>query len=293
MKVEVDEFGNYRYRSDIPHVNDRESLLKEVNRRPEVFGRAGVPLEKLVDCYPEASADVRALVRSGLLVAVEHIVVTEKPTATLFPRGPLFCVELKAPSAAFGAHARSKDGTIATTYDTTEEVRRGEAVWVAPPGGPAAVAAAAPDSGEGPGPRARQLGEVARVSSLRSGGPERRHDSVSASESIEKVYSVQLERVLGASRKTEVAWARPFSGHALPLDERGARPGPVKLLRFGASTDVGELWRETRASLPDDADALAKLLEVCVCVEKNECPPITCVFALFRSSFRSLAQPPF
>lgn len=41
------------------------SLLAEVNRRAVVWGRTGVPLEKLLDCYPNAITDIRELVRTG------------------------------------------------------------------------------------------------------------------------------------------------------------------------------------------------------------------------------------
>ena len=48
------------------------SLLAEVNRRAVVWGRTGVPLEKLLDCYPNAITDVRELVRTGRYYARTH-----------------------------------------------------------------------------------------------------------------------------------------------------------------------------------------------------------------------------
>lgn len=98
------------------------------------------------------------------MVAVENVVVGERSTATIYPRGPLFGVELRDASASAstslppnaggtsssdlvgssssstslsssssGGHMRSRnDDAVQSAYDLSEELHRGEAVWVLP-----------------------------------------------------------------------------------------------------------------------------------------------------------------
>ena len=279
----------------------------------------------------------------GQIVAVENVVVGEKATATLYPRGPIFGVELIAPQAkqtasssssssaatASGASAGASGeagrgaasaghawapssggggGTaaaLATSYDLGPELLRGEALCVFPgassaasttlpgappsselPGvGPPPLAHRGPGQGFGQGslgPGVPGVGfEVVRVCSERAsgrgqlepGGGEEK--GVSASGSFAKLYSVSLEKALGAHNKNAVQWASPFDAGSVPVSRRPARRhGPsaasysasgaatgqpwgrpeqlgsgVRLVRLGCTSDVAALWRSTGSSL--------------------------------------------
>mmetsp|Transcript_52275 Transcript_52275/g.104766 ORF Transcript_52275/g.104766 Transcript_52275/m.104766 type:complete len:410 (+) Transcript_52275:107-1336(+) len=295
-KVQVDsEFGGFQYRSAIPHVTDQMSLLEELNRRPDKFGRAGIPLDLLCDCYVGATADIRELVRTGKIIALENKVVTEKVTATIYPRGPIFGTSLSgspaAPGAPAGATANSPHSTtpggsaVATTCDVGSEVRRGEAVFVVRP-------VATPQGG------LAQTMQVCRVASLRDGGKQVGEGSVSASPSFEREYSVSRDAErsgLGEGKKNPVQWASCFLPSSVPLDVRAAastvqhtlvpsngssaasapaaaaagssasggavlEPQPVGLIRFGCSTDVQKLWRDTAKAMPKDDEELRRKL---------------------------------
>jgi hypothetical protein len=104
-KVRIDpDFGGYQYCSAIPHVTDRLSLLEELHRRPDKFGRAGAPLDVLSDCYEDAKDDIRDLIRTGQVIALENKVVTEKVYPLLLVPYGFVLVQGQVPSSSHTLH---------------------------------------------------------------------------------------------------------------------------------------------------------------------------------------------
>lgn len=275
-KIRTDEFG-YWFRSENDHLTDQLSVLQEINRRPVTYGRAGIPLANLSDCYKDIISDMRSLIWNGEIIAVENRVITEKSTATFFPRGPVFGTVLEEPNeklvsassifphqtSSSSSHVFDVDRSeIATWCDLTKDIYPGEAVYLINP------TAAVGDSQ--PPPR-----KVCRVSSSRIGGKELAEDTISASLSFERVYSATLDKQLGSNLKSGVVWTRPITKRTLPLDfapysssssssssSFSSSTGPVSIVRFGCSSDIRKLWKESGTKLPKSNDELKKMLNI-------------------------------
>mmetsp|Transcript_43342 Transcript_43342/g.55676 ORF Transcript_43342/g.55676 Transcript_43342/m.55676 type:complete len:383 (-) Transcript_43342:112-1260(-) len=275
-KIRTDEFG-YWFRSENNHLTDQISVLQEINRRPEIYGRAGIPLANLSDCYKDVMIDIRSMVRSGDVIAIENKVITEKSTATFFPRGPIFGTVLEEPNTSLispssffpsSSSPHLLDASmeeVSTNCNVTKDILPGEAVFVfqgqssssntpTPSSSSSSLSSSSSSS--------TVLGEVSRVSSSRIGGKELAEDSISASESFERVYSVTLDKKLGSHLKSQVQWTRELSDKKLPLDSVNCPSGPISLVRFGCSSDLRLLWKESGSKLSKDNETLKRLLNI-------------------------------
>ena len=147
-KVALDDYDKYTYRTAIPHVQDREGIKKELKRRLAKESVVGIPINDLEDCYLGAGRDLKTLIKTGEVIAVDHhIVANGRATATIFPRGPVFGVELKPLTDTQKKEVQKRqkkagngvggsgsgdygENSVYTPFDFTTVVRRGEAVGV-------------------------------------------------------------------------------------------------------------------------------------------------------------------
>ena len=143
-KVARDDYDKYTYRTAIPHVQDREGIKKELKRRLAKESVVGIPINDLEDCYLGAGRDLKTLIKTGEVIAVDHhIVANGRATATIFPRGPVFGVELKPLTDTQKKEVQKRqkkagngvggsgsgdygENSVYTPFDFTTVVRRGE-----------------------------------------------------------------------------------------------------------------------------------------------------------------------
>lgn len=79
----------YYYRSKYPHVRDRESLQREVNKNGiQRNGIEGIPLKDILDCYDDVEEDVESLVKSGEIIPFAARKSAKSPIVLFSGRGP-------------------------------------------------------------------------------------------------------------------------------------------------------------------------------------------------------------
>jgi hypothetical protein len=214
-QIRTDENG-YWYQSANSHLTDKETIVQEISRRPAAYGHTGIPLNEISDCYEGVLLDVRELISAGHVIAVDNTVVGEKSTTVLYPRGPTFGTLLEIPPSSLsssssmfpaqtsahkfgGSLSGGHDSCqVSTGNDLTEDLLPGEAIFVLP------VHGVTRESGGGGGGTGSS-GHVCRVSSSRNGAKPLPEDSISSSQSFNRVYSVTLDGTLGSTLKSGVS----------------------------------------------------------------------------------------
>lgn len=218
----------YSFKSDFPRVYDRKSLVAEV----ELIGGA-VCAKRFEDdaCFEGVGKEIKALVRCGDVIGVKNM---ESRDIVLFPRGFKFLVGLRGEHnthTAVAGHSR-----VVTSMDLRAEIRRGDGVGIV---GNGAI-------------------DWFRVS----------HDlNGQQRQWAEMPGSLSSVKALGKDRKdADELWADVFTSRELPLDTsyapttQSSVPPRVRLVKFGCTNDLRDLWRKTGAKLPKDDLALEGLM---------------------------------
>lgn len=163
----------------------------------------GIPVRDISDCYPGISVDIEEMILCGDVMACKN---KEAKDIVLFPRGPKFLTPLSGSVTAYPMR-----NLIRTSDDLTNEVRRGDAVYV----------------GE------NWYRVASAISSTRSNQPER----AKAPLSVSSIHELSERNV----------YIDEFSSEVLPLDGDfdGTDVFTGSAFKFGCTNDIRAKWHGT------------------------------------------------
>ncbi|CAM9708568.1 unnamed protein product [Pylaiella littoralis] len=221
-------------------VTNESELLQLINRC-----KGGICWEELKDTYSNVEKDMQAMQETGRVIAVKN---KETNKMNLYPRGDVFLTELPG-------KVRIKPGSecALTVEDMNQHIRRGEAVRIS-------------------GQWFRVSSETVGSQTLRTAAP--LSVTMTADLLVRKtdVYAEELgapeaEGEDGSATIGRVPQSSPRGGkgeprYPLPINRafEGEEEFEGRAVRHGCSKSLRELWKETRAIVPEDPADLHQLM---------------------------------
>eukprot|EP00904_Undaria_pinnatifida_P006908 jgi/Undpi1/3347/HiC_scaffold_15.g06720.m1 len=223
-------------------VTDQHELLQLINRC-----KGGICWEELKDTYPGVEKDMNSMCETGRVIAVDN---KETHKMNLYPRGEVFLTELPGKVRI----APGSDVAL-TVEDMNLHIRRGEAVRLS-------------------GQWFRVSSETMGNQTLRSAAP--RSVTMDADLPLRKtdVYAEAMGAPVAAEEEDGAAssigrapqkWSargKEEVQHPLPVNGNyeGEEVFEGRAVRHGCCKSLRELWRETRALVPDDPAELHQVM---------------------------------
>eukprot|EP00903_Cladosiphon_okamuranus_P013123 g12239.t1 len=221
-------------------VTNQNELLQLINRC-----KGGICWEELKDTYSTVAADMRNLQETGSVIAVKN---KETNKMNLYPRGELFLTELPGK-----IQIKAGSDCALTVEDMNQHIRRGEAVRIS-------------------GQWFRVSSETVGSQTLRSAAPlsvtmnadlpVRKTDvfaeemGAPQEEGDEETATIgRVQQSCSSEGKGQPQYPLPISGVL-----EGGEDFEGRAVRHGCCKSLRELWRETRAMVPEDPAELHQLM---------------------------------
>ena len=272
----------FQYKPAIRNIQNKDEIIRELGRRIREEDIAGTPVNDVLDCYLGASKDLKKMILSGEIIAVDNLQHGQSATISLFSRGPIFGTAIvpltakqkkrkaafdkemssehkKTKKAGAGTHSEHVGNTttdfqqIATSFDFTTVVRRGEAIGLVKK--PIESEANVSSYSVFPSPLqtpSSWFDTVRRVSTEKRQMADRdEDDDLSALRGFNRKYSVTVPDADSLGLGKTGKWLRDFNDRLMPLDERP--PGEfTKLYSLPSQQYSSSSSSSSGTSMPDE-----------------------------------------